>query len=130
MKVFVATKEGQGKRKNDFSFTKEGELVGIIGFECDGEAIDGSCGCRRSMSGLETLKATTTFKVVRLNLSEEDFTSKIRESLKKSGWHKLFGKDAEKVVKKNAKELLNLARHLKTGKVLEKRGDQIQERNI
>lgn len=53
MKVMVATREGQGFRENDFSWTKENELVGFTS-ECDGETIDGNCGCRRSMSGFDT----------------------------------------------------------------------------
>jgi hypothetical protein len=59
MKVFVSTKDGQGIRNNDFSWTNEGELVKFA-LECDGEKIDGKCGCRRSMSGFDTHKATTT----------------------------------------------------------------------
>jgi len=63
MKVLVATEETQGHRKTDFCWTEEGELV-FFGSECTRETIDGECGCRRSLCGLRTRKATTTFRVV------------------------------------------------------------------
>ena len=40
---------------------EEGELVRFA-TECDGERVDGRCGCRRSMTGMSTLKATTTVR--------------------------------------------------------------------
>ena len=51
MKVLVGTKETQGQRSNDFSWAEDGELV-MFGSECDREDVDGTCGCRRAMSGL------------------------------------------------------------------------------
>ena len=50
MKLLVATTKTQGQRKNDFCWVPEDEIVQFA-FVCDGEKIDGSCGCRRSMSG-------------------------------------------------------------------------------
>ena len=57
MKILVGTTETQGRRKNDFCYTKEGEVL-CFHLECDGETVDGSCGCKRSMSGVDTNKAT------------------------------------------------------------------------
>ena len=59
-KVLTATAATQGMRKNDFSHTEEGELV-TYGLECDCEQVDGVCGCKRSLVGRSTHKATTTF---------------------------------------------------------------------
>ena len=70
MKVFVATKEGQGLRQNDFSHAEEGELV-LFSYGCDRDKdnVDGGCGCRRSMDGFKTLSGTTTFKVVDMEMT-------------------------------------------------------------
>lgn len=64
MKVFVATKEGQGLRENDFSHTDEGELV-LFSYGCDRDKdnVDGGCGCRRGMNGFNTLKAPPHLKL-------------------------------------------------------------------
>ena len=67
MKILVATKEGQGQRKNDFCWAEEGEVVKFPS-ECDRETVDGRCGCRRSMSGANSLKGTKTMKVVEFDI--------------------------------------------------------------
>lgn len=63
MKYLVSTTKTQGVRKNDFSHADKGEIL-TFPTECDGESIDGGCGCRRSLSGVVTFKSTTTFEVV------------------------------------------------------------------
>lgn len=46
MKVFVATKEGQGTRDSDFTFAEHGELVLFMdGCGSDRGNPDGGCGC-------------------------------------------------------------------------------------
>lgn len=128
MKVFVATKSKQGKRKNDFSHTKEGELV-KFGFECDGESVDGKCGCKRSMVGVDTLKATTTFAVKDINIKVEEYIKKLLDSERKGGWlNKESSKDTIKAMEDAAKYLLELANGFAVGAILEKRGDKIQVR--
>lgn len=123
MRVLVATKRFQGRRRNDFSYTREGELVKFC-LECDGEEVDGNCGCRRSMSGVDTLLATTTFEVVeRPRLTKAAFVKKLAASEKKAGW-----KMTAAEVRKGATELLRLAEAFPQGVVLEKRGDTIQAR--
>lgn len=121
MKVLVATKETQGTRKNDFSFTNEGELV-KLGFECDGEETDGNCGCRRSMVGFNTLKATTTFKVIEKEITRDEFLKLFEESEKRAGW----GFTKEDI--EWGDDLLRIAQQFTPNCILEKRGDKIQVR--
>lgn len=66
MKFLVATKQSQGQKKNDFFWAEEGEPI-IFGLECDHEEFDGACGCKRSLSGVRTAKATTTMMVAEVN---------------------------------------------------------------
>lgn len=128
MKAFVATKESQGKRKNDFNFCKEGEFV-YFGMECCGESIDGECGCRRDLCGFETLKGTTTFKVIETEITENEYIKKFLESQRKAGW--LNKKSEELTVEKfmeEAKIVLDIAKEFPVEKILEKRGNKIQVR--
>ncbi len=127
MKVLVSTKEMQKVRKNDFCFLEDGELV-HFGFECDGETVDGHCGCRRSMVGIENPVATTTFKVVDQEVSEQDIINKLVKHYVES-WH-LEKQDAVKIATEEAKELSALADKFAIGKILEKRGNAIQVRRI
>src|SRR5688572_27701467 len=90
--VLTATPRTQGYRSNDFCFTTASEIV-MFGSECDGESIDGSCGCRRSLVGLDSLKSTTTFLVARLPLSRQELLAKFTPSLRRSGWLKLMPPD-------------------------------------
>ena len=133
MKVFVATKVGQGKRDNDFCWTKEGELV-AFGFECDGEDVDGNCGCRRSMSGIDSHKATTTFMVAdKKRLTRTKFIEKLLKSRIKAGWIQVEGKVKEKDlawVTEDVDELIRLAKYFPTGSIMEKRGEAIQVRSV
>lgn len=128
MKVFVATKKLQGLRNNDFSYTREGELV-KYGFACDGETADGHCGCMRSMVGFESQKATTTFQVVEMPITVGEFWRKYIASERKAGW---VSKSAEGnelgTFRAVARELLKLAKRFPINTVLEKRGHMIQVR--
>lgn len=125
MKVLVATKETQGRRRNDFSWTDEGEFV-CFPFECDGEQIDGTCGCKRSFSGFSTHKSTTTAKVVEKGITEEQFVELYRHSQTAAGWVK-YG-DLDPTVAREAAELLRIADTFPVGTVVEKRGDGVQSR--
>ncbi len=125
MLVLVATKTGQGKRKNDFCFVDEGELVHFC-FECDGETVDGSCGCRRSLSGATSHKATTTFTVVEKEISPEEYRRVIHQSYLDAGWKDLNTKETYL----EADELAKMATHFGVGALLEKRGTTIQTRHI
>lgn len=128
MKVLVATKETQGQRGNDFCHANEGEIVNFH-LECDGETVDGECGCRRSMSGIETHKATTTIKVAEIDITREKFFEKIKQGLQKGGWLALMKEnEANKFVKQDADELLKMADHFDVNSVIEKRGDIFRQR--
>ena len=126
MKVLVATKGTQGRRASDFSWTKEEELV-KFGTECDRDPnrIDGGCGCRRSMVGLETSKATTTFKIVEMDITDAAFQELVHKSYEREGWLKVL---TEKDIKAKATELREFADSFPVDMVLEKRGNRIQER--
>jgi len=128
MKILVATAETQGRRKNDFCWTEEGELVGFA-MECDGETVDGKCGCKRSLSGLKTHKATTTIKVVEMDITMEGYVEKIHESLKAAGWITQEDKgEGLKWAQEDAKELARIANAFTVGIIVEKRGKRFQER--
>ena len=110
MRVLIAT-------KSDFCWTEEGELVQPSS-ECSREPVDGGCGCRRSMSGLKTHKATTTFRVAEM---EVDLLAEVGASLKAAGWPVEW---AEGV----AREITHIAEFFPVGTLLEKRGTKVQVR--
>ncbi len=92
-----------------------------LGFECDRDKdADGYCGCRRSLDGVTTSAATTTFKVSNFEGSEEQWRKLIEESYYRGGW---------KIAVDNA-ELLRIAAKYPVGAVLEKRGNIIQQRQL
>lgn len=86
MKFVTATYETQGNRVNDFQFCFEGEIV-FPGLVCSRGSVDDSCGCRRSLGGLLTRKAGTTFKVNELpDHHKEKLIHLIMVSEKDAGW--------------------------------------------
>jgi hypothetical protein len=128
MKVFVSTKVGQGMRENDFSFVPEGELV-MFGSRCDGGSVDDECGCSRSLVGMSSLKATTTFMVVEKDITKEQYLDSLRKSFTRSGWAKVMGKKGlDDHIKAMGGELLRMASGLKAGFVYEIRGNRILAR--
>jgi hypothetical protein len=126
IKALVATKETQGQRKNDFSWCDEGELV-TFAFECDGETIDGSCGCRRAMAGLVSHTATTTFKVAEVEITPLEYLEAVTASNIKGWGDKPSIRELSRV---DCNELIRLAEVFPVGTILEKRGNKIQERKI
>jgi hypothetical protein len=128
-RVLVATHEKQGQRKNDFCWATDGELV-TLPMECDGEAVDGGCGCRRCFSGVESFRSTTTAKVVdRPDMDKAALTAVLAESLDKAGWAKsLSKKTVASWAKRDAAELLRIAARFHIGDVVEKRGNAVQVR--
>ena len=119
MKVLVATMETQGRRANDFCFVPEGELVKFSA-PCDGEAVDGPCGCMRSMTGVTCRRATTTVKVVDLPFTLAEYTIQLLES-QAAAW-------GEDIFDAGADQLAALAEAWEVGAILEIRGDFIQNR--
>ena len=128
MKILVATKEGQGKRKNDFMWCNENELV-RFGSECDGEKVDGRCGCKRSLVGMANHRATTTFKVIEINIHPMNLLESIKQSLVDSGWAKYMEKEElNKLAREDMKYIIELANSFTPGKVIERRGKNYQTR--
>jgi len=111
MKLFTATRLAQGQRDNDFCWAEEEELVRFP-FECDGERVDGQCGCRRSMAGILSQKGTTTIKVIELAIGKEalQFVTRLP--------------DAE------LDQLLAAAAEFEVGDICERRGGTIQQRRM
>ena len=130
MKILVATTETQGERKSDFFWCEEGEPV-HFSFECDSDKnnIDGRCGCRRSMGGIRSHKATTTMKVVNVDIPKAELEKLLRDSLFESGWLENENPtQTEKRIRSEADELIRIAEKFPIGAVIEKRGDRFQLR--
>lgn len=127
MKILVATKETQGKRKSDFSHVEEGELIYFGSGPCDRDKddIDGGCGCMRAVVGIKTGMATTTFKVVETDLRPSEVLALVKETYVKSGFGKYM---TEKDYMDETGELIMLASKYKVGSVMEKRGNVIRVR--
>jgi hypothetical protein len=125
MKVLVATKDGQSMRKNDFSHTNDGEFVGFV-FECEGEQVDGSCGCRRAFGGLSSHKSTTTAGVIQKELTESQYLELYLRSRREAGW--LKESDDCSWAEAEARDMLRIAAAFPVGAILEKRGNKVQAR--
>lgn len=132
MKVLTATSQTQGWRDDDFSWTVAGELVFFAPFECGQGLLDDDCGCRRSMAGLVSHRATTTIKVVeREDLDPETYFVLIADGLESHGSvsKELMGnRDVNEWVRGLTDELIYLAAGCLVGTVLERRGDVIVPR--
>ncbi|MPZ53489.1 MAG: hypothetical protein GEU79_12285 [Acidimicrobiia bacterium] len=80
MKLFVATNAPADG--DDFSWTVAGELVRFPLDTCDCP----DCGCERSMCGLSSHRATTSFTVRDLDIDLATFRELLWESLTDEGW--------------------------------------------
>lgn len=123
IKVLVGTKETQGTRANDFSWTEENELV-MFGSECDGEAVDGGCGCRRSLSGVNSRKATTTFKVVDIEVTRDELVDIFKSSLEAAEYT-----EVDEWATTSADSIIEIVASFEVGQVLERRGDKFLPRD-
>ncbi len=119
--VFVATRQTQGQRHNDFCFVPEGEMVTFPVFMCDGEKADGACGCRRSLCGVRSSTGTTTMKVTLLDGGRPALEQALRTSLKNGGWP-LVG------IKKTVAKIITAASQFPIGTVVEWRDDTFTAR--
>lgn len=146
MKVLVATKETQGKRKSDFCWCEEGELL-VFAMVCDRDAMnpdpDGGCGCGRSLSGMISHRATTTFKVEDRPITGQEFTDLYIGAMQDAGWISPSIKHEKKPLggicicadcarrdfASDAAEMLRLASKFQVGDVLEKRKDTFKVRS-
>ena len=125
MKLLVATTQTQGQRQNDFCWATPGEIL-HFGSECDREGIDGACGCKRSLSGLDSLKATTTMIVAEVEISDNELRNRLRAHFIND-----WGMDdaaATEWARVEAVKLMDLGNAFETGDVLERRGSTIRLR--
>ncbi len=123
VRLLVATATSQGHRPSDFSCSVPGELVMPPLHACD-EPVDGPCGCRRSLVGLESHRPTTTFEVADVPLSLDELSARVHESLEKAGWIACVDDAAvaERWVHDIAWELVQAGARFAVGGVLERRG--------
>jgi hypothetical protein len=124
VRVLMATSETQGLRASDFSWVPDGELL-CWGFACDRDRdnIDGGCGCCRSLSGVFSRRATTTFKVSEIDGDAETLYCLYERSYHKAGFP-LTADD----IRALCAEMLEVAVRYPLGTILEKRGEAIQPR--
>ena len=132
IKILVSTKDTQGARASDFSWVDEGEPV-CFGFVCDRDAKnpnpDGGCGCGRSLCGVLSAKATTTFKVAMYDGGEADFVNMVLGAKQDHGWlNGAMGERLKPHFIKEAKDLLRIANKFPVGAVLELRKDRFCQR--
>lgn len=131
MKVLTATRRTQGWRDNDFSWTVDGELVFFTPIECDRGSVDDDCGCRRSMAGLVSHRATTTMKVVDRDLDPETYFALIADGLESQGYvtnELMANPNVNQWVHDLTDELIYLAAVCPVGTVVERRGDILAPR--
>lgn len=118
MKVLVSTSRTQGQRKNDFHWTSDGELM-WTGTQCDTGYPDDGCGCRRSLSGVESSKATTTVEVIeRDDIDDTEWANQVLHALRRGGFESVTLRD----VRADLKPLVKAADRFPVGTVLECRG--------
>jgi hypothetical protein len=122
MKIIVATTQMQGQRPGDFNFVPEGEVVIVSDCDCLHEG----CECSRSMVGVKCGKGTTTMMVVESGMSREEYRRLIREAHK--GYEDL-GVD-ESAFDEQADALLDLAMQFPAGAVIERDGEDFEQRQI
>jgi hypothetical protein len=96
---------------------------------CD-EPVDGPCGCRRSLVGVETFEATTTVEVADLAMTMDELCDAVRKSLTTAGWLGCVddAEVAEQWVADIAWELVQAGARFPAGTVLERRGRALQPR--
>lgn len=126
MKMFAATNKTQGKRATDFYSANEGEIV-VFNFECDGEEVDGSCGCRRAMIGVDSHKGTTTFKIIESDWTLKRLKKVFIQRYKKNGFET---DEAEELAEEMSLELAEAANNFSIGQIVERRGYNFQVRSI
>ena len=82
MKVFVA-RAPEAPEPGDFHFALDGELVTLpVTMCCEPD----ECGCGRSMAGLVSARATTSFTVTDLHMTFTDYADALRDGMRRQGW--------------------------------------------
>lgn len=117
IKCMVATKETQGQRENDFCFATEGEIVRFGPLCCSDKNLDGGCGCARSLIGIESGKATTTMKIVEMDITQAKYLAMVKASVKRTE------DDAtDETIELDAMEVLYASEQFGVGFIIEYRG--------
>ncbi|CAN5489972.1 hypothetical protein BH20ACT23_BH20ACT23_17240 [soil metagenome] len=132
MNVLTATNQNQGWRDNDFCWTVEGELVFFPPLECGRGSIDDECGCRRSMAGTMSHRATTTIKVAdREELDPGTYFTLLSDALRDQGYvtkELMTNREVNGWLRDLTDELVCMAEVFEAGTVLERRGDFVNVR--
>lgn len=134
MKALVATRQTQGRRKNDFCHATEGEFV-TFGSECDRETVDGVCGCKRALVGFDSSKATTTFRVLVVDITEDGLRDLLRAKLTKEGWisEAFTAEQNDEMLDANVSDTISLWSSFEKcpeGTVVKRRGRRFNERRV
>jgi hypothetical protein len=122
MKIIVATSETQGRQPGDFNFVPDGEIVMVSDCDC----LHAGCDCVRSMVGIKNGKGTTTMKIVESNMTGEEYRRLIKEANHSYGE---LGID-DITFNEQADALLDLAMQFPVGAVIERDGENFQQRQI
>ena len=124
MRVLVATNTTQGEQAGDYCWTVEGELVTLVVVEC---ASPDRCGCGRGFPGLASSRATTTAVVVdRPDLTRDQVTLALRDSLERGGW--LFDLDddaVDEVVGEHLHCIAQVCSSFDVGTVVRRKGERV-----
>ena len=123
--LFISTHHGLGTRTNDFCWTIPGEVVIVPLIECDLERVDDRCGCRRSFTGIDTGRGTTTFEVVNAVTGAEKLAARLFVNLFTKGWPVTMEQ-----MQGFAEEYLDFVQQFDVGRIYERRGNRIQERGV
>lgn len=126
MKLLTATTTSQGTRENDYSWTVEGELVGIDE-PCgkDRSDPDGGCGCGRGFFGMSSHRATTTALVRDLPLTREDVMLALSGYYESGG----YGRLSRSELVAEVDDLVELGALWPDGSVIERRLDVVRLRS-
>ena len=130
VKYMATTRETQGERKSDFhNGVEDGQPI-VYAFECDSDRdnVDGRCGCRRSMKGVDTGGGTTTFIVMESDNPNfyEELHAKIKSSLI-TDWA-MTPADADEEARIDVLNLEHVSGQCEVGTIVEKRGDDFRIR--
>lgn len=129
MKLLVATRLTQGQRKNDFAFTRDGEII-YQGTRCTHGSTDDACGCHRSLTGAESLKSTTTMEVLSdPSFTTEKWTQRVAESLRLAGWYPSIA-SARNSAQGLLCQMQTSIKPFKPGSIVELRDDELVLRTI
>jgi hypothetical protein len=100
--------------------------------ECGYGSIDDDCGCRRSMAGLVSRRATTTVEVVgRRGLDPETYFTIVSDGIRDQGYvteEMMKDHEVSSWLRHLTHELMHIAGSFPVGTVLERRGDLLSVR--